>query len=209
MKSHRVQLFVVLLSLSVAALAQSSQPAAGATAASPHDHGAAVQPAPTEAQTAFTLLKSLAGKWEGKVEFDGPKPADANGDALVVTLRALSRGNSIVHEIGDEADVAPKGDHPVTMLYLESDRLLLTHYCDAGNRPRMVGKVSPDGKTVEFSFLDVSGPTKFGHMDHAVFTIVDANHHIEQWTYLLPNGKAMSGRMLLERKQPVGTSNGK
>ena len=46
------------------------------------------------------------------------------------------------------------------MFYLDSDRLLLTHYCDAGNRPRMAARVSPDGKKVEFDFLDLSGGTQ-------------------------------------------------
>ena len=67
--------------------------------------------------------------------------------------------------------------------YLDGDRLLLTHYCDADNRPRMVGKMSPDGKTVEFDFLDISGNLQYGHMQHAVFTLIDANHHTEDWTF--------------------------
>ena len=42
----------------------------------------------------------------------------------------------------------------------------------------MTGKMSPDGKTVEFDFLDVAGSTKYGHMHHAVITFLDADHHI-------------------------------
>ena len=61
---------------------------------------------------------------------------------------------------------------------------MLTHYCDAGNRPRMVARTSPDGKTVEFDFLDVAGGTEHGHMHHAVFTVIDADHHTEDWTFM-------------------------
>ena len=70
------------------------------------------------------------------------------------------------------------------MFYLNGDRLMLTHYCDAGNRPRMTGKTSPDGKIVEFEFLDVAGSTQYGHMHHAVFTAIDVNHHSEEWTFM-------------------------
>src|SRR5437667_733038 len=34
--------------------------------------------------------------------------------------------------------------------------------------------ISPDGKTVEFDFVDVAGGTQYGHMHHALFTIIDA-----------------------------------
>jgi hypothetical protein len=36
-------------------------------------------------------------------------------------------------------------------------------------------------------------------MDHAVFTIIDDNHHTEDWTYLMPGDKPMRARMDLQR----------
>ena len=90
-------------------------------------------------------------------------------------------------------------DNPITMFYVDEDRLLLTHYCDAGNRPRMVGKISPDGKTVEFEFLDVSGSTARGMMNHMVFTMIDTNHHSEAATWMLPGNKPMVGQFVLTR----------
>ena len=77
--------------------------------------------------------------------------------------------------------------------------LALTHYCDAGNRPRMVGKISPDGKTVEFDFSMSPAACKYGHMHHAVFTVIDANHHTEDWTYMMPGDKPMHAHMDLQR----------
>jgi hypothetical protein len=63
----------------------------------------------------------------------------------------------------------------------------------------MVAKTSPDGKSVEFNFLDLSGGTQNGHMDHAVFTLVDANHHTEDWTYIMPGDKPVRAHMDLAR----------
>ena len=107
----------------------------------------------------------------------------------------------MVHEMKEAgtADDPARHDHPITMFYLDSDRLLLTHYCDAGNRPRTSGKMSPDGKTVEFDFLDLSGGTQYGNMDHAVFTFVDANHHTEDWTYIMTGDKPVQAHFELAR----------
>jgi hypothetical protein len=63
----------------------------------------------------------------------------------------------------------------------------------------MTGKTSPDGKTVEFEFLDVAGGTQYGHMHHAVFTLIDANHHTEEWTYMEPGEKPVRARIELTR----------
>ena len=58
----------------------------------------------------------------------------------------------------------------------------------------MAGKISPDGKAVAFDVLDVSGSTQRGRMADTVFTIVDANHHLEEWKFNYPGGKRMTGR---------------
>src|ERR1051325_3786720 len=159
--------------------------------------------AKSEAQTSFDSLKTLAGEWTAKITVDPPQPQWDTGKGAQIILRVTSRGNAIVHEMQEEGTPLDwtKYDHPVTMLYLDSDRLLLTHYCDAGNRPRMVARNSPDGKTVEFDFLDLAGSTQFGNMYHAVFTSVDANHHVEDWTYMIPGGKQIHARMDLTRTQ--------
>jgi hypothetical protein len=187
MKSLRFMLPVVLISLSTVAFAQSD-------AQKPTD-----KVAPSEAQKSFTQLKTLAGTWRGSVTATPPQP-DWDNQPLWVSLRVTSRGNALVHEMkqpGTPDD--PNHDDPLTTLYLEGDRLLLTHYCDAGNRPRMVGKASPDGKTIEFDFLDVAGGTEYGHMHHAAFTIIDANHHTEDWTFMMPGDKMVRGHLDLQR----------
>jgi hypothetical protein len=92
-----------------------------------------------------------------------------------------------------------KYDHPVTMLYLNGDQLNLVHYCDAGNRPHMVARKSADGKTVEFDLVDISGGTENGHMDHGVFTLVDSDHHLEDWTYMMPGDKPIHAHFDLHR----------
>ena len=186
MKSPRSLLAVVLVSLATMAFAQMD---------------AQKSAAPSDAQKSFDTLKTLAGTWQGPITLDPSREDVKPGTLGQISMRVTSRGNALVHEMqeaGTPLD-ATKYDHPVTMFYLDSDRLTLIHYCDAGNRPRMVGKLSPDGKKVEFDFVDLSGGNEYGHMYHAVFTIIDSNHHIEDWTYMMPGDKPMHAHMDLTK----------
>jgi hypothetical protein len=177
MKPIRVLQLVLLVALSTTAFAQAG------------------------AEKSFEQMKTLAGSWEGPVSVVPPQPEMSGDKPVHISMRVTSRGNALVHEMQEAGTpLDPTNyDHPVTMFYVDDGRLVLTHYCDAGNRPRMTGKVSPDGKTVEFEFLDVAGSTQYGHMQHAVFTIVDANHHTEDWTFMMPGDKPVHARMELTR----------
>ncbi len=191
MKSLRLVLLIVLLSTSIGALAQSDARKSSDKVTS------------SDAQKAFDKLKTLAGSWVGPLTTFPEEPSVARSFAEF-SLRVTSRGNAVVHEMS----VSPLPDHPVTLFYLDEDRLLLTHYCDAGNRPRMAGKVSPDGKTLEFDFLDLSGGNQKGHMDRVVFTFIDQNHHTEDWTYMMPGDKPVRAHFDLQRTNFVSGTTG-
>src|SRR5262245_18625785 len=98
--------------------------------------------AQSDAKKSFDILKTLSGVWEGKVTTDMKVAAPLEKTPMRIVLRTTSRGNALMHEMTSTGGV----DDPITMFYLDEDRVLLTHYCDAGNRPRMEGKLSPDGK---------------------------------------------------------------
>jgi hypothetical protein len=211
MKSLRNRLSVILIALSAVGFAQSAaqKPVAQSDT---HAHQAADTAAPkSDAQKSFDTLKTLAGVWTAKLTVDPPQPDMDDKLPSEVSMRVTSRGNALVHEmyaVGVPNDPS-RYDHPITMLYLDGDHLNLVHYCDAGNRPRMVARSSPDGKTVEFDFVDISGSTQYGHMQHAVFTMIDANHHIEDWTYMMPGDKPVHAHFDLQRKNEGSVVAGK
>jgi hypothetical protein len=174
-------LFILLLSTCSAALAQKPSSSQGPV------------PAKSDAQVSFGALKGLAGTWAGTVTTGPPNP-DLDGP-IQVTMRVASRGNLLMHEI------APGGTPEPTMIYLDDDRLTLVHYCEAGNRPRMVARKPSGGKAVEFDFVDISGSKMPVYMNQVVFTLVDANHHTEDWTFMLPGGKPLRAHFVLTRAE--------
>ena len=142
--------------------------------------------AQSAAQKSFEQLKALAGSWEGTMD----------GQPMHVSLRVTSRGNALMHEMKGAGP-----DDPITLVHLDGERLLLTHYCDAGNQPRMVATISPDGKTIVFNFLEATNllSSQMGHMQRVTFTFIDSDHHTEKWEFAMADGKQMGGLLDLKR----------
>lgn len=143
--------------------------------------------AQTDAQKSFDKLKALQGSWEGTMD----------GKPMTVSMRVTSMGTALMHEMSGGG----RADDPITMFNLDKERLLLTHYCDAGNQPRMVGTISPDGKSISFDFVDATNllSSQIGHMQHVVFTFIDPDHHTEMWEFAAADGKPMGGLLDLKR----------
>ena len=138
-------------------------------------------------QKSFDTLKTLSGSWAGK---------GLQGQPVQVSYRVTAGGSALMSEItGAHEDM-------VTMFHPDGDRLLMTHYCGAGNQPRMVGTASPDGKTITFNFLDATNliAAQPGHMGRLVVTLVDANHHMEDWEFTGNDGKKLHEVFDLQRK---------
>jgi hypothetical protein len=140
--------------------------------------------AQSDARKTFDQLKTLSGNWEGKA---------SNGKDLKVVFRSTSGGSALMSEILGDEDM-------ITMFHMDNDRVLATHYCGAGNQPRMQASTSPDGKTITFTFVDATNlaTPKTGHMHSLVITIPDAEHHSEDWTFTA-NGKEMKEHFDLTR----------
>jgi len=170
---RRLAILIILVATAAVALAQ--------------DNPTKPSGAQSDAKKAFEKLKTLAGSWEGSVM----------GKTVQVTIRVTAVGSAIMHDASGQS--GGPGNHEITMMYLEGDRLLMTHYCDAGNRQRLEGKLTPDGKTVEFSLIDVAGGTQRGFAKRIVFTMIDESHHVVELTFSMPDGKPVEARGEFQR----------
>ena len=121
---------------------------------------------------AFDQLKSLAGDWQGK---------NSQGTLVKVTYKVVSNGSAVMEHLqpANEPEM-------ITMYTLDGDRIVVTHYCSAGNQPTMqtVPLTAATGK-YDFSFVRVAG-TKSpdeGHMVALSVTIPDKDHLTQVWTF--------------------------
>lgn len=137
-------------------------------------HGANTKTEPnTNAPAAFQRLKSLVGEWQAN-----------NQQKSKVTYELVSGGTALLER--ETSDTMPV---MLTLYHLDGDRLLLTHYCMAGNQPRMLGTFNPDAGTLQFQFLDATNlKPGDGHMHNVSFRFVDNDHFSSEWQFY-ENGK--------------------
>jgi hypothetical protein len=125
-----------------------------------------------QARAQFERLKSLAGTWTTTA---------ATGHAAGTFRYTVTAGGSAIQE-----EMSPGTPNAmVTLFYMDGPDLVLTHYCAAGNQPRMRALPSePDG-TIPFVY---AGGTNIdaehdGHMHGARFRVEGPRSATETWTY--------------------------
>ena len=137
---------------------------------------------------AFDQIKSLVGHWEGATP-DGKK-----GNA---SYELISNGSVVMERLS-----AANEPEMVTMYSLEGDRILVTHYCSAGNQPTMQTAPfpAPNGK-LDFTFLRLAGAKSpdEGHMVSLSVSMPDKNHLNQIWTFD-DHGKTMTENLNFTRK---------
>jgi hypothetical protein len=146
----------------------------------------------TQAQSAasFERLKSPVGEWEGLAAEGGKEMPTTS------SFRLVSDGSVLMNVL------APGTPHEmVTMFHMDGGDLLATHYCAAHNQPRFYLASTPEPNVFVFDFKDATNlPSPAApHMVGVKVTLVDANHHYEDWTFLA-NGQTTTRRFDLHRK---------
>jgi hypothetical protein len=145
--------------------------------------------AETAQERAFAHLKALEGKWKGK---------SSKGWEETLTYRTIAGGSVVLSTSFD----AHPGEAMATAFVLDRGTLQLTHYCMAKNQPRLVAsEVSEDGKRIVFTFRDATGlrSRDQGHMDKAVFELLDANRFTSQWTWYQDGKEQWMEKITCER----------
>ena len=130
-----------------------------------------------DATAAWSKLKSLVGEWQ----------ADTSMGTSHVTYELIAGGTSLI-----ERDHAENHPDMLTVYHMDGKRLMLTHYCMAGNQPRMQAQAfNPSTGEIQFRFLDATNLTApgGGHMHNATLRIVDGQHLNAAWEFY-ENGKS-------------------
>lgn len=126
----------------------------------------------TRSEAVFKQLASLEGEWTAIQDGTPVKETytvTANGTALLVETKPANEPMMI------------------TMVTVDGDRLIATHYCSAGNQPQMAASAPADlQKGLSFSLERVTGlktPDDW-HNTGLTITLDDQDHMTQRWTYL-------------------------
>ena len=129
----------------------------------------------------FDKMKALVGQWE----------ATSPEGKTRITFQLISEGSALMESMARES--------MVTVYHLDGASIMMTHYCSAGNQPRMRAQ-SSKGDSITFQFVDAAnlkGSTD-GHMQRLVIKFLDKDHVTEEWTWKA-DGKETTSVFHLQR----------
>ena len=115
---------------------------------------------------------------------------DENGeesDLIGSTFRVTAAGSALVEVM---APGSPEGYEMVNMYHADGDRVLMTHYCAAGNQPRMEVIATDDENRLELKFESVTNLASpdANHMHHAEYVFHGDDRLTTRW-WSMQDGK--------------------
>jgi hypothetical protein len=128
------------------------------------------------AKDAFEKLKGLAGEYKADIDGGDGHVTPAAG---TVAFRVVGGGSALVEE-------QFKGDphEMVSVYHLDGDDLVMTHYCAAGNQPRLKldrAKSTPSELVFDFVGGTNVDPEKDMHIHAARFVFRDGEPTTSYW----------------------------
>ena len=123
-------------------------------------------PATSKVPPAFEHLKALVGTWQC---------VEPGMEKSSTTFELVANGSAIMERLA-------VSDSPMINVYHpDGDAVVMTHYCGAGNQPRL--RCTKDGSSLAFTMSDITNWKKGeAKMSAVTMTLVDANHMKQEWT---------------------------
>jgi hypothetical protein len=144
----------------------------------------------------FGRIKSLQGSWEGPYQWSG---ARTDSGRMQVRYSTTGKGSAIVENLIVEGEAVM-----TTVYHLDNGALRMTHYCGAGNQPRLKAEgADSSADTVRFSFVDATNLASPAapHVNGFEIRSIDADHVVLTFTFTSEKGVSYE-KIDLRRSQP-------
>jgi hypothetical protein len=107
--------------------------------------------AQTPADRTLARLRGLAGEWEGTLEWSGARTGSGK---LKAVYHVSGYDSTVVEDLIMGSDAAPS---MMSVYHLDGADLRMTHYCGAGNQPRLkASRIDEEKGVVQFAFVDAT-----------------------------------------------------
>lgn len=142
-----------------------------------------------KSNAAFDRMKSLAGEWQGIMP---------DGKPVSVTYTLVSGGTTLMERLAPGTEM-----EMVTMYTADGEDLMMTHYCDMNNQPRLRAiKPSASAAAYTFNYVDatnLSSP-KAPHMQKLVTHFRDVDHLTQEWMLNTGTGEQTEAFVFARKK---------
>jgi hypothetical protein len=156
-----------------------------------HDHGGSTPPSKTN--DTFDSIKALVGEWQGSYEWIGKNRKGPMNAKYYLT----GNGTAVVEDL-----ILDGSPNMTTVYHVDGADLRATHYCAAGNQPRLKATLTDENnRLVKFHMVDITNlpNVEVGHVRDLELRLTSASRVTILFTFV-GAGKESIEQIELTRK---------